>query len=332
MPPSNSADDSDDELARAMAQSSPVRGPVGHKRLHSTGDNRESDDEDPEPAATIPGTVNPNITAAAKRFGAQKRLRGEQIAEVEALVKDPPALRDAKVFIQGLHLENVLNKIVISMPPWEPSKDLLKNIYSYAAAILLSDKLSAYKGNTPKLILFAILKKHRFDLPDGIEHNPANWAKVKKAVEGALTQLRSNFKKAISASLRVNAKDTDLAPKADQKNIFQLTQVMVENTQCEVNVLLCARVAVMRKHFIDDSTKSFWDTVDKGLVDIRTRADGDSVQISRAFRHFLKKDRQNHGVDDYDIPKTVDALQEEVGNIIDAGVAAASSQDDDDDA
>jgi len=77
----------------------------------------------------------------------------------------------------------------------------------------LSVKLNAYKGSVPKNILFvrhfiscsrslnlrfkAILKKHRFDLPVGIEHNPANWSKVKKAVKNALTQLRSKFKKAV---------------------------------------------------------------------------------------------------------------------------------------
>ncbi|KAJ7480286.1 hypothetical protein B0H11DRAFT_2233408 [Mycena galericulata] len=89
-------------------------------------------------------------------------------------MKDPPALREAKAYAQNLHVENLINKIVVATPPWQVSDDLNKNIYSYAAAILLSVKLSAYKGSIPKNILFAILKKHRFDLPSGIEHNPAN--------------------------------------------------------------------------------------------------------------------------------------------------------------
>lgn len=88
------------------------------------------------------------------------------------------------------------------------------NIYGYGAAVLLSVNLTAYRGNTPKNIIYvrtlssllcpaakicikAILKKHRFDLPAGIEHNPANWAKVMKAVQDALTQLRSKFKKSV---------------------------------------------------------------------------------------------------------------------------------------
>ncbi|KAJ7088920.1 hypothetical protein C8R44DRAFT_539016, partial [Mycena epipterygia] len=128
----------------------------------------------------------------------------------------------------------------------------------------------------------------------GIEHNPANWSKVKKAVENALTQLRSKFKKAIGASLKLHPKDKEYAPKVDHKNIFDLTQSMVENTQCEVNVLLCARVAFMRKHFIKDSTKTYWNTVDKGLFKIRTAADGDNTHVSRAFRRILKKDREAH--------------------------------------
>jgi hypothetical protein len=32
-----------------------------------------------------------------------------------------------------------------------------------------------------------ILKKHRFDLPVGIEHNAANWGKVIKAVQDAFS-------------------------------------------------------------------------------------------------------------------------------------------------
>ncbi|KAJ7773756.1 hypothetical protein B0H14DRAFT_2632137 [Mycena olivaceomarginata] len=135
------------------------------------------------------------------------------------------------------------NTIRVATPPWLVSDELAKNIYSYSAAVLLSTKLAAYKGNIPKNIVFAVLKKHRFDLPPGIEHNPADWGKVKIAVE------------AIGASLMVNRKDKTHAPKFQQKSIFELTTLIVENTKCEVNVLLlCARVAFMRKHCIKDSS------------------------------------------------------------------------------
>lgn len=43
----------------------------------------------------------------------------------------------------------------------------------------------------------SILRKHRFDLPIGIENNPADFAKVIAAVQEAFTQLRAKFKKAV---------------------------------------------------------------------------------------------------------------------------------------
>jgi hypothetical protein len=87
-----------------------------------------------------------------------------------------------------------------------------KNIQSYAVAILLSSKLSTYKGTSPTKVLSvrhfysqsplltylkSILKKHRFDLPPGIEHNKADFDKVTSAIQDALTQKRSTFKKLV---------------------------------------------------------------------------------------------------------------------------------------
>ncbi|KAJ7029197.1 hypothetical protein C8F04DRAFT_1265262 [Mycena alexandri] len=217
--------------------------------------------------------------------------------------KDASAIREAKLYVQGLHPENLLTKIVVATPPWEPSDD-------HAAAVLLSPKLSAYEGNIPKNVLFSILHQYCFDIPVGIEHNPANWAKVKKAIEFAFTQLRSKSPPA----LKLNAKDKNRAPNSQHKNIFALTQIMVENTQCEVNVLLCARVAVMRKNFIKDQCPGFWDT---------------AMTSSRAFRHILKKDRSLYGVDNYQIDDTIDALQQDVDNIIEAATITTVTSDND---
>jgi hypothetical protein len=42
-----------------------------------------------------------------------------------------------------------------------------------------------------------ILKKYRFDLPLGIEHNYANWEKISIFVGYSLTQSRAKVKKAV---------------------------------------------------------------------------------------------------------------------------------------
>lgn len=43
-----------------------------------------------------------------------------------------------------------------------------------------------------------ILKKYRFDLPAGIEHDYANWEKISTYVGYSLTQSRSRVKKLVS--------------------------------------------------------------------------------------------------------------------------------------
>ena len=78
---------------------------------------------------------------------------------------------------------------------------------------MLSINVSAYKGDIPRnhvlvRILFIIwtyqlnflqdiLKKYRFDLPSGIEHDYANWEKISTFVGYSLTQTRSRVKKLV---------------------------------------------------------------------------------------------------------------------------------------
>ncbi|KAJ6537594.1 hypothetical protein B0H10DRAFT_2245995 [Mycena sp. CBHHK59/15] len=148
-----------------------------------------------------------------------------------------------------------------------------------------------YKGSVPTNTLLDILKKHRFDLPVGIENNPADFAKVISAVQEAFTQLRSKFKKALLASLKVHKRATELAPGRQQQNIFKVTQVLVEGTQCSVSVELCARVALMRRTYLKDSGVKFWNTLDFDLAEIRAEAKGNAKMVAKAFRHILAQDQ-----------------------------------------
>jgi hypothetical protein len=42
-----------------------------------------------------------------------------------------------------------------------------------------------------------IIKKYRFDLPAGIEHDYANWEKIQQGVSYSLTQARARVKKLV---------------------------------------------------------------------------------------------------------------------------------------
>jgi len=87
---------------------------------------------------------------------------------------------------------------------------------------MLSVNISAYKGNIPRnhvlvrirrviyprssfliLLLQDILKRYRFDLPPGIEHDYANWEKISTFVGYSLTQARARVKKLVCALFNV---------------------------------------------------------------------------------------------------------------------------------
>ncbi|KAJ7705481.1 hypothetical protein B0H17DRAFT_1193154 [Mycena rosella] len=312
--------DSDDEfrgILEAMDKLSPVR--PAHKRTHATmaGDGNTSDNNNNEVSDTAAPLVipNQNLVAAARHYTDKKRLRGEQLTEID----DPPSLREVKIMANLFALGNQLEKMVTSKAGYEVSSDLETNIYKYAPAVLLSSKVTVYKGESATAILLNILKKYRFDIPPGLENIPAAWAKVIAVVREALTQKRSNIKKAIRASVIGN----DLG----HQNIFDLTQAIVKGTQCTVNVVLCARIALMRAVYLKHPGPKYWDKLDARLATIRKEGGGDAGRITKAFKHILTIDQDKHGAKDYELDeKTVDDFQQKVDDLIDVeAVNAATS-------
>lgn len=100
-------------------------------------------------------------------------------------------------------------------------------------------------------IMQDILKRYRFDLPVGIEHDLANWEKIGVFVSYTLTQARARVKKAVQNMILspiTEASKSFLQIKESIKadtNIFSLAQQVVHSTPCRVTVQLCARVALM---------------------------------------------------------------------------------------
>ncbi|KAJ6536182.1 hypothetical protein B0H19DRAFT_1317800 [Mycena capillaripes] len=79
------------------------------------------------------------------------------------------------------------------------------------------------------------------------------------------------------------------------------------------------------KKFIEDPSAKLLDTVDCDLVKIRQNSSKKANnRLGRAFRHIVKKDREVLGIDKYQIDETVDALQQEVDNIVQATSANAN--------
>ncbi|KAJ7693872.1 hypothetical protein B0H17DRAFT_1199556 [Mycena rosella] len=320
--PSSTDDDDLRDMLNAMGQPSPIAPSRNgaDKRTHEAMTAGNSDDDAEPHAATSPAfaLANPNIVAAARRCGERKRLCAEQVTDVDVFLRDPASLREVKLLTNLFAIGNSLEKIVTATRGYEVSAELKKNIKSYAPTVLLSSKINDYKGDVPKKILLAILKKYRFDIPPGLENIPADWEKIVDVVQDALTQERSNIKKKIVASCKLHKSDKTHAPADKQQNIFNLTARIVKGTKSSRSVLL------------KFPGSNYWDKVDERLATIRAEADGDAKKIIKGFRYYLEVDQRKHGVKDYELDeKTVDSFQQEVDDLIDAGAidTATSAHD-----
>ncbi|KAJ7663621.1 hypothetical protein B0H17DRAFT_907815, partial [Mycena rosella] len=87
-----------------------------------------------------------NLAAVAKHCVERKRLRTDQAAEVDVFVNDTASVREVKMFINMFALDNKINKIVTTKAAYQVSLDLDKNILNYVPVVLLSSKITVYKG------------------------------------------------------------------------------------------------------------------------------------------------------------------------------------------
>ncbi|KAJ7819367.1 hypothetical protein B0H14DRAFT_3876691 [Mycena olivaceomarginata] len=300
-------------ISAAMAQESPTVSSAinSSKRSHGTMQDDDDSTSDSEERASTGATfvlANQNIVAAIKLYADKKRLRGEQVTELQVLAQDPPLLRELKV------------------PAFEVSADLKTNLFKYAPAVLLSSKTKIYKGNAVTDILLAIVKKFRFDVPAGLEKIPADWAKVTAAAQYTLTQRRSKINKAIRSSLKPNDKGV-YGPAAEHQNIYDQAQAIVKDTQCTINVVLCARIALMRQVYLKHPDGDFWDQLDDRLDEIRSEAKNDAKKLTRyRIPPCLDQDQDKHGAKDYVLDETtVDDFQQQVDDIIAVDTATSTA-------
>ncbi|KAI0816004.1 hypothetical protein BC628DRAFT_1424369 [Trametes gibbosa] len=233
-----------DDLETAMdAPSSPTLAPIEpshtasllHKRPHADVDSDGEEDVFSPCSASVsssrdatPGTstvqINKNFVALAVRLGAAKKLRGDQQRDLEVFANDALRVQNIKIYADLQYMTNRFDKIVNSAPIFQVSKDLMKNLYSYGTGVIFSSKLAAYKGTH-------IVKHLRFDLPAGIEHNHADWAKVVSAAQDTLTQIRSKIKKALRASVKPSDPE-------QHTDIYDLTQELIKQSSCKTTVPL----------------------------------------------------------------------------------------------
>ncbi|KAJ6583122.1 hypothetical protein DFH09DRAFT_1309358 [Mycena vulgaris] len=310
-------------LAAAMLEDSPVPLPPRKRQCPGTDDEEDGDEDDlpiTVPSSDAPSGIahlgqsvacgDGNILAFAKQYATHKRLKPSQIAEITDKAQDSLATRQIKMFTLALSVDSKLDAIVTSAPEFKLSAAFEKNLRQLALGVMTSSRISSYKGPMATKHVLSIVKKNRFDLPAGIKFIVSDWGLVKSRAEYHLTQVRTGFKNMPLSSVPKN-----------HMNIFVLAQRFVKDCNTVLTVELCARIALMKQHFILFPGDNFWDKLDQNPVWMRKNAKYDENKIAKAFKLVLNDDRAAHGNSaDYALPDDaiVDTWQLFVDTSIDA--------------
>ncbi|THU87003.1 hypothetical protein K435DRAFT_867688 [Dendrothele bispora CBS 962.96] len=261
---------------------------------------RSRDEDDTEIEGSLLAAPHIQLTASAndiehaRVLATRRRLKPQQITDVEDCMNALFPLQIARLLIE-LHANNNLSSEI-------------KNISNCVKSVLLSTKLSAYKGEVPVRHIDTLIKKFRWGVPEGLEHDTAAWDRIKDFISTQLTNRRSTMKKKFRQSLtgskdvcETETSDTlksGLLPGDQRWSIYKLTKELTNNTQATVTSVLCARIAVMV--FMKFPGERFWDEVDKKLEVMRRDASKDAENDSEKrqrhlFEHYLHEDRRLHG-------------------------------------
>ncbi|TFK20013.1 hypothetical protein FA15DRAFT_600427 [Coprinopsis marcescibilis] len=241
--------------------------------LSSSSPSNLSNDADP---LTV---LRTNATLQAHHVASCSNLSPYASKELEDFVGERKINREMLLMAKLLAIQAKVTLVIAPPGIYELRKPLLDNITSYVLAVLLSPKLSTYKGAIPGESVMSVLKRLNVNVPANLNTDHHVYNTIKTAVSSELTQCRSKIKKAVShSSCPLNGSD---------QAIWSLADSLTDDTQCSITIALCARLALLvswpRSHFmnITDLWNKFWDHVNKRLELMRTMSKGDSDTLQR---------------------------------------------------
>ncbi|KAJ7705698.1 hypothetical protein B0H14DRAFT_2647266 [Mycena olivaceomarginata] len=289
-----------------------ARGPTeasSRKRPRTASDVGRDDNDMPPPDAF-------SSPISGVNYAKKLKIRGEPLTQLDTFLNDTQSVREGKLFCLLLAVSADIANIVAAAPAFAVSCRAQTQYPALRYAVFLSPKLGMYRGDVP--IQHDIIKKHRFDLPPGIENSPADMAKIEKAIQDAFTQGRSTFKKKGGDKIAVDL------PAAEHQNLFGLAQAFVDGTKCRITNALCGRIALMRSVYLETSGQTFWTELDKALVCMRETSNGSAETIDEMFEDLITEDKALHGAVDI-VYQTINDVQQEVDDLIDASAANVAS-------
>ncbi|KAL6306121.1 hypothetical protein BKA93DRAFT_748477 [Sparassis latifolia] len=140
---------------------------------------------------------NQSLKQLAKKLIKKSRLSKERLTEVETFASSAlNAEQNLRLFIKLQEVQQEIGEVRKAQAEYRVSDYLAKNIQKIATAVLLSVNLPSYLGaaavgpvQASNPLYAARLKHDHFDMPENIEHNPADWAKVKTCIQYHQTQV-----------------------------------------------------------------------------------------------------------------------------------------------
>ncbi|KAJ7165452.1 hypothetical protein C8R43DRAFT_1122174 [Mycena crocata] len=325
--------DDDDDYSVLMSTATPVTSPA-RKRTADDADLDSDAASSTSGALPVAIRANGNHLQVISAYATRKRLRPEQVTEVENFLSDPVPVQLAKLFVNQKATENALAKFQAAKPKFEINGDLKANLTRATNATLCSTHLTQYKGEAAKNDIQTMLMRHRWgNFVAGTEHDKAAMDTIQKFIGEALTQQRAAIKKEIVKSVlqpvvkpaaqakkksaAASSAGPSLRPDSSHTTIYQLTKTIVQKLSggkaisIPITAALCGRVAMMRKWYVrmvednipsEDKGKALWELVDQDLQRIRSMARKDTEdtteiakRVARAFVSILEKDRKRHG-------------------------------------
>ncbi|OJT10832.1 hypothetical protein TRAPUB_12644 [Trametes pubescens] len=202
----------------------------------------------------------------ADREVAAKRLKGDAQEGFVKWCSAGPDEREAALGAMLFSLLDTLRTVAKPQPgvaTWQPSDRALRNMNKWAIRLLLSPSLAEYDGDGVVDVLMNIVEKKQIGLPENLrQQDEEKWAVLVGHARGILTNRKSEIKKAIYASMNLDAKTGALKTTTHKRNgavdgkqpIYHFTKYLADTlgskskatTNITVTIQLCTRMAFLR--------------------------------------------------------------------------------------
>lgn len=201
--------------------------------------------------------------------------------KVEEFQQLPPSMQLIHVF---LALQEI-RSLVVTQPrapanePWRVTASFEKNVKTYVNALFAQPTIRNYDSSTIIGYMEKIIKHLRWGLPINAENDPTLWKEITSLIRDRASDIRSEWKKDIIASMASKTHITELASSLTSS---------VDDTFVPDGPLL-VRIAVLRTVCARTQDRTYWPSVTAELKEIEN-----ADQPRQILAEYYLEDQRNH--------------------------------------